>query len=732
MTANMNANEPFVDKMHKQGNSILNSAKYSSNNTDEWYTTYETIAEEISHYEDEFLGKVVLCNCDDPYESNFSYFFLRNFNRLHLKKLICTSYANSKIDQIKDEGQLSLELYYSTGEPVTSGQGYVLSVSKIPGKPGELVEDDTIKEILKKKNTVKRLKGNGDFRSAECIAYLKECDICCTNPPFSLFADLFSLLVKHDKHYLLIGNQNAITYKEIFPYIKENKAWVGYRFGDMAFRVPADTEPRKTRFWIDESGQKWRSLGNAMWLTNLDIPRRHQTLVLTQHYDPERYLKFDNFDGINVHRVSDIPMDYDGIMGVPITYLKYHNGEQFEIVGEANHGSDNEFDLFKPKVKGKELFKRILIRRNKDHKEIPTEFRILDLFCGAGGLSWGMEKNPHFSTAVALDFDEKAIGTFKKNMPTTETIVGDITSADIKSKVLQLSRERNVNMIVGGPPCQGYSMKGKKLGLQDPRNFLFREYLELVKELHPDVFVIENVKGLLLSANGWFKDEIVHTIEDLGYTVRFGILNAADFGVPQSRERAIFICSRHGAIQLPKPTVKRRVTVRDAISDLAYLESNEGEFEQDYITQPSSDYQVMIRQGSYKLYNHKASNHKQVAIDKLKMIPPEQGKESLPEELHGKQKFKTTWGRLKWDDVSPTIDTRFDASSNGTNNHPFLNRAITPREAARIQSFDDRFVFYGSKVYIRKQIGNAVPPLMAKAIADKIFSVLGGTEDEQS
>lgn len=732
MIANMNANEPFVDKMHKQGNSILNSAKYSSSNTDEWYTTYETIAEEISHYEDEFLGKIVLCNCDDPYESNFSYYFLRNFNRLHLKKLICTSYANSKIDQIKDEGQLSLELFYATGEPVTTGQGYVLSVSKIPGKPGELVEDDVIREILKRKNTVKRLKGNGDFRSSECIAYLKECDICCTNPPFSLFADLFSLLVKYDKHFLLIGNQNAITYKEIFPYIKENKAWVGYRFGDMAFRVPADTEPRKTRFWIDESGQKWRSLGNAMWLTNLDIPRRHQSLVLTQHYDPVKYLKFDNFDGINIHRVSDIPMDYDGIMGVPITYLKYHNGEQFEIVGEANHGSDNEFDLFKPRVNGKELFKRILIRKNKDHKETPTEFRILDLFCGAGGLSWGMEKNLHFSTAVAVDFDDKAIGTFKKNMPMTETIVGDITRADIKSRILQFARERNVNMIVGGPPCQGYSMKGKKLGLQDPRNFLFREYLELVKELHPDVFVIENVKGLLLSANGWFKDEIVHTIESLGYTVRFGILNAADFGVPQSRERAIFICSRHGAIPLPKQTVKHRVTVREAISDLAYLESNEGEFEQDYKNQPSSDYQVLMRQGSNKLYNHKASNHKQVAIDKLKMIPPEQGKEALPEELHGKQKFKTTWGRLKWDDVSPTIDTRFDASSNGTNNHPFLNRAITPREAARIQSFDDRFVFYGSKVYIRKQIGNAVPPLMAKAIADKIISVLGGTDDEQS
>lgn len=706
--------------LSKIGNSILNSAKYSSNNTDEWYTTYDTVADELAHYKDQFNGKIVLCNCDDPYESNFCYYFLRHFNQLHLKKLICTSYAGSKIDQIYDNVQLTLNLFDNYGNPVVTNQGYVLTVTKMPGKDGEEVSDEAIKAVLEKQNTVKKLSGSGDFQSDECIEYLKECDICCTNPPFSLFATLFSLLVKYQKQYLLIGNQNAITYKEIFPYIKENRAWVGYRFGDMAFRVPGDTEPRNTRFWIDESGQKWRSLGNAMWLTNLDIPRRHETLVLTERYDPDKYPKYDNFDGINVQRVRDIPMDYDGIMGVPITYLKYHNDSQFEIVGEANHGSDNEFDLFKPKIKGKELFKRILIRRVKDVRPRPSEFRILDLFCGAGGLSWGLDKNPYFTTTVALDFDEKAAETFKRNMPYAEVIVGDITNPHIKDQVVSLAEKTGVNMLVGGPPCQGYSMKGKKLGLQDPRNFLFREYLDLVEKLRPDVFIIENVKGLLLSANGWFKDQIVQTIESLGYTVRFDILNAANFGVPQSRERAIFICSKHGAISLPKATVSKKTTVRDAISDLAYLESNEGDFEQDYITKPHSDYQTMMRNGCQKLYNHKASNHKQVAIDKLKLIPPEQGKEYLPEELHGNQKFKTTWGRLKWDNVSPTIDTRFDASSNGTNNHPFLNRAITPREAARIQSFDDSFVFYGSKVYVRKQVGNAVPPMLAKAIADQI------------
>ncbi|WP_243006796.1 DNA cytosine methyltransferase [Roseburia sp. OF03-24] len=358
------------------------------------------------------------------------------------------------------------------------------------------------------------------------------------------------------------------------------------------------------------------------------------------------------------------------------------------------------------------------------------EFRALDLFCGAGGLSWGLHKNKNFKTVVALDFDENAANTFKKNMPEVDVIVGDITDSAVKEKIIASAKKENVNMIAGGPPCQGYSMKGKKLGLADPRNFLFREYLNIVKEIRPEVFIIENVKGLLIASNGWFKEEIIQSIEDLGYNVEYGILNAADFGVPQSRERTIFICSQNKKIPLPEPIVKTRTTVRDAISDLSYLNSGEGEFEQVYAMEPQSNYQRLMREGSNRLYNHKASNHKEIAIEKLKLIPPEQGKECLPEEMLGNQKFKTTWGRLKWDDVSPTIDTRFDASSNGTNNHPYLHRAITPREAARLQSFDDIFIFYGSKVYVRKQIGNAVPPLLAKAIADQIedyYSTEGDT-----
>lgn len=347
-------------------------------------------------------------------------------------------------------------------------------------------------------------------------------------------------------------------------------------------------------------------------------------------------------------------------------------------------------------------------------------FNILDLFCGAGGFSYGMEKNPRFKTLISLDNDEYVGNTFKLNMPWCDVHIGDITDDKVKNNIIQEAREKGINMIIGGPPCQGFSNKGKKLGLEDPRNFLFREYLSFVKELQPEVFVIENVKALLSTSNGWFKKQILSAIEQLGYFVDYGVLNAEEYGVPQSRERAIFICCKKQKITLPSPTRDIPVTVREAISDLAYHESGEGAPVELYREQPQSGYQRMMREGSENLHNHVASKHKQVAIDKLKMIPPEKGKECLPPELLGNQKFKTTWGRLKWDEPSPTIDTRFDAASNGTNNHPFLNRAITPREAARIQSFDDRFIFYGSKIRIRKQIGNAVPPLMAKAIADKI------------
>ncbi len=346
-----------AEQANKQnlGNSILNKAKSAKDN-DEFYTTYETVEKEVSHYTDEFRNKVVLCNCDDPFESNFSKYFIKNFNSLGLKKLICTSYSSSRV--LATDSNLVDE----NGEPLSNDNGYVLVLSKVAKALTNDSTDAEVHDYIKEIQAVKKLNGNGDFRSAECVDYLKQSDIVVTNPPFSLFRELISLVTEYDKKFLVIGNQNAITYKEIFPLIQENKAWIGYQFGDMAFRVPQDSEPRETRFWIDETGQKWRSLGNAMWLTNIDMKRRHQKLDLCKVYDSEQYPKYDKYDAIEVSKVADIPQDYNGIMGVPITFLNKYNPEQFEIVGEANHGSDNSFDLFKPTVDGKLKFKRILIR----------------------------------------------------------------------------------------------------------------------------------------------------------------------------------------------------------------------------------------------------------------------------------------------------------------------------------------------------------------------------------
>ena len=347
-------------------------------------------------------------------------------------------------------------------------------------------------------------------------------------------------------------------------------------------------------------------------------------------------------------------------------------------------------------------------------------FKILDLFCGAGGFSSGFEQNPNFSTLIGLDFEKSAIKTFSHNFPKASAICGDITGKNVKNEIIKQSKNLGINMIIGGPPCQGFSLKGKNLGLKDERNFLFLEYFDIVEKLSPQIFIIENVKNILSSANGYFKKQIEEKIANLGYKVNSGILNAYDYGVPQNRQRAFFIACKDKIIDFPTPK-DEKFSVRDAIFDLVYLQSGEGEIISEYKNKPTSKYQKMLR-GKYLQY-HKASNHAKIALEKLKMIPSESSKEHLPKELWGKQKFSTTWGRLVWDEPSPTIDTRFDTPSNGKNSHPFLNRSITPREAARIQSFSDDFEFLGSKTQVCKQIGNAVPPLLAKAIADKIAEI---------
>lgn len=350
-----------------------------------------------------------------------------------------------------------------------------------------------------------------------------------------------------------------------------------------------------------------------------------------------------------------------------------------------------------------------------------NEFKILDLFCGAGGFSCGLDQVEGFTTEVALDFDESAANTFQKNFPNAKCVCGNICDENVKQKITKYCEERKVNMIIGGPPCQGFSLKGKNLGLDDPRNFLFLEYVDIVKRVKPEIFVIENVKNMISSGKGYFIKQIYSKFTYLGYTLHYGILNASDFGVPQARERTIIIGTLdENGITLPENLNLEKRTVRDAISDLSYLNSGEGSDEAPYLNSPQSELQKLLRGDMQVLYNHKATNHSKVALDKLSLIPPEGDKTSMPTELYGNQKFMTTWARLVWDKPSPTIDTRFDTPSNGRNSHPYLNRAITPREAARIQSFPDSFIFYGKKCSVCKQIGNAVPPLLAKAIGEHI------------
>lgn len=299
---------------------------------DEFYTQLVDIENELRHYKEHFKGKVVFCNCDDPYESNFFKYFAINFNHLGLKKLICTCYAGSPVVYT----QLSLfgdeEVI---GEEPSDKKPYKIEITHVDDLNGDGAVDLTDVELLLRSVDGKPtlLNGDGDFRSAECIELLKEADIVVTNPPFSLFREYVAQLMKYDKQFLIIGSQNNVTYKEIFPLLKDNKLWLGYKSGDMAFTVPDSYEARETRFWIDENGQKWRSLGNICWFTNLDIQKRHEELILFRNYSPEEYPNYDNYDGIEVKKVVDIPCDYYGIMGVPITFLDKYNPDQFEIIG---------------------------------------------------------------------------------------------------------------------------------------------------------------------------------------------------------------------------------------------------------------------------------------------------------------------------------------------------------------------------------------------------------------
>ena len=319
-------------------NRTLHIAK--SSKKDEFYTQLSDIESELKHYKEHFKNKVVFCNCDDPRVSNFFHYFSYNFENLGLKKLITTCYKNQETDlfgQEKSEDAVFLEY---TGD-----------------KNGNNIPD--AEEI-----GVKPLKGDGDFRSKESIDLLKKADIVVTNPPFSLFREYVEQLVKYEKKFLIIGNINAITYKEIFKLIKENKAWLGINMGRgiSGFIVPEHYELYGTETNIDSFGNRIISPNNCLWLTNLDTFKRHEDIVLTKTYygNENNYPTFDNYDAINVNKTQDIPKDYEGIMGVPITFLHKYNPEQFELI-KFRKGND-EKDL---SINGKCPYFRILIKNKR-------------------------------------------------------------------------------------------------------------------------------------------------------------------------------------------------------------------------------------------------------------------------------------------------------------------------------------------------------------------------------
>ncbi|SUT87399.1 Uncharacterised protein [[Actinobacillus] rossii] len=321
------------------GNKNLHRANREKN--DEFYTQLVDIENELRHYTQHFKDKIIFCNCDDPEESNFFRYFALNFEHLGIKKLIATHFdVNEPTYKLEIDRELDLN---------TDGKIDFQDIQRIP------------------------LQQNGDFRSPECIEILKQSDIVVTNPPFSLFREYVAQLMEYEKKFVIVGNQNAITYKETFKLIKENKIWLGNKSGDMAFRVPDYYEEKATRYWQDETGQKWRSLGNICWFTNLDHAKRHEELLLYKAYSEEEYPKYDNYDAIEVNKVKDIPFDYQGAMGVPITFMDKYNPDQFEILSANDFRISNkipfkEHGLIKDKdgtINGKPTYVRIVIKHKR-------------------------------------------------------------------------------------------------------------------------------------------------------------------------------------------------------------------------------------------------------------------------------------------------------------------------------------------------------------------------------
>lgn len=354
------------------GNKNLRTANKAKQ--DEFYTQLIDIEKEMRHHKDYFRGKVVLCNCDDPYESNFFKYFALNFNYLGLKKLIATSYSGSPIA----DSQLSL-FEYEKAENRTTKSPHKIEISEVEDFNDDNAFDLSDVEFLlkNKKNITTRLIGNGDFRSDECVELLKQADIVVTNPPFSLFREYVAQLVEYDKKFAIIGNTNALTYKEIFKLIKDNKMRTGYTNFNvgMYFYVPDECK----EYHKIEDDKKLVRVSTSCWFTNLPVNKHNDFITLYRNYNPDEYPKYDNYDAINVNLVSDIPMDYNGFIGVPITFLDKFNPIQFEVLDALNRYAlldvqETNEHVQKIKshtcnIKGKATYFRVIIRKRGGNNE---------------------------------------------------------------------------------------------------------------------------------------------------------------------------------------------------------------------------------------------------------------------------------------------------------------------------------------------------------------------------
>lgn len=345
-------------------------------------------------------------------------------------------------------------------------------------------------------------------------------------------------------------------------------------------------------------------------------------------------------------------------------------------------------------------------------------YNVIDLFCGCGGLSYGFER-AGYNILLGIDNDKKALETFELNHKGSKSICGDITQITYEKDIKPLIGQKEIDVIIGGPPCQGMSLSGPRK-FEDPRNKLYLSYIRLVEEIRPKAFVIENVPGLVGLFGGQIKDSILEKFTNLGYNIQFKILCAADYGVPQSRRRVVFVGIKEGKFEYPQIS-QDIVTCKMALSDLPTLENELGSDEMEYMTEPQNSYQRLMRERSVIVKNHIAANHSEKVTKIISLVPDGGNYKDLPEEYINSRNFHVAWTRFASNKPAPTIDT-----GHRHHFHYKYNRVPTVRECARLQSFPDDFIFLGNKTQQFRQVGNAVPPLMAQKIAEALLETLKG------